>query len=81
MLGAAGAEETRVEIGPAARSGTATATAAACHPGWLRNKAFIYSLFAWSKTIVNFQPEQYFSLTPNQPAVNNPRSFTACRAG
>jgi len=36
MLGAAGAEETRVEVGPAARSGTA---AAACHPGSLRKNA------------------------------------------
>jgi hypothetical protein len=40
MLGAAGAEETRVEaVGLAARPGTAPATA--CHSGSLRNKAFV----------------------------------------
>jgi len=35
---APGAEETRAEIGPAARSGT-TAAATACHPGTLRKNA------------------------------------------
>ena len=41
----------------------------------------IFSLFACSYTIVDYKLEHYFSLTPNQPAVNNPRSFTACRTG
>jgi hypothetical protein len=38
MLGGAGAEEARVEVGPAARPGTGTA----CHPGSLRNEPFIH---------------------------------------
>ena len=36
----------------------------------------ICSLFAYSYTIVDYKLEQYFPLTPNQLAVNNPRSFT-----
>ena len=39
------------------------------------------SMFACSYTIVDYKQEQYFSLTPNQPAVNNPRSFTTKRTG
>ena len=39
------------------------------------------SLFACSYTIVDYKLEQYFSLTPNQPAVNNQRSFTTKRSG
>jgi len=39
------------------------------------------NLFVCSYTIVDYKLEQYFSLTPNQPAVNNSRSFTACRTG
>ena len=39
----------------------------------------IISLFACSYTIVDYKLEQYFSLTPNQSTVNNPRSFTTCR--
>ena len=30
---------------------------------------------------MDYKLEQYFSLTPNQPVVNNPQSFTACRTG
>ena len=37
------------------------------------------SLFACSYTILDYKLEQYFSLTPNLPAVNNPRSFRICR--
>ena len=40
-----------------------------------------YSIFACSYTIVDYKLEQYFSLTPNQPIVNNPRSFTTKRTG
>ena len=36
----------------------------------------IISLFPCSYTIMDYKLEQYFSLTPNQPVVNNPRSFT-----
>ena len=32
----------------------------------------ISDMFACSYTIVDYKLEQYFSLTPNQPAVNNP---------
>ena len=39
------------------------------------------SLFVCSYTIVDYKLEQYFPLTPNQPAVNNPRSFTTKRTG
>ena len=42
-------------------------------------KAKVISLFVCSYTIVDYKLEQYFSLTPNQPAVNNPRSFTTKR--
>ena len=41
-------------------------------------------MFGWAYTIVDYKLEQYFSLTPNQPnqpAVNNPRSFTTKRTG
>ena len=30
---------------------------------------------------MDYKLEPYFSLTPNQPVVNNPQSFTACRTG
>ena len=39
------------------------------------------SLFACSYTIVDYKLEHYFSLTPNQSTVNNPRSFTTKRIG
>ena len=43
------------------------------HDSWL------IGLFACSYTIVDYKLEQYFSLTPYQLAVNNPRSFTTNR--
>ena len=43
---------------------------AACSAGLIR-----------SYTIVDYKLEHYFSLTPNQPTVNNPRSFTTKRTG
>ena len=36
------------------------------------------SMFVCSYTIIDYKLEQYFSLIPNQSAVNNPRSFMAC---
>ena len=44
-----------------------------------RYTSLIISLFVCSYTIVDYNLEQYFSLTLNQPAVNNLRSFTTKR--
>ena len=46
-----------------------------------RNRCSSLNLFACSYTTVDYKLEQYFTLTPNQPVVNNPRSFTTKRTG